>query len=92
VKGIGPAKAQSIAEAFGGRFDSAIRNQPERLQRCQSAAGDNSVPAGIWVANTEFNAAMSHLAAYGLTHHQVTTLVGKFGSQWWRSWSATRMC
>jgi exodeoxyribonuclease V alpha subunit len=35
----------------------------------------------IWVANRDFNHAMAHLAAYGLTHHQVTALVEKFGSQ-----------
>ena len=35
----------------------------------------------IWIANSDFNTAMAYLAAFGLTHYQVTTLVGKFGSQ-----------
>ena len=35
----------------------------------------------IWIANSDFNTAMAYLSAFGLTHHQVTTLVGKFGSQ-----------
>lgn len=82
VKGIGPAKARAIAEAFGGRFDSAIRNQPEAIASVAKVPLETILSLQrIWVANTEFNAAMSHLAAYGLTHHQVTTLVGKFGSQ-----------
>jgi len=82
IKGIGPAKARLIADRFGGDFDAAIRNEPE------SVAAVAKVPVEtigelrrIWSANRDFNHAMSHLAAYGLTHHQVTTLVGKFGSQ-----------
>jgi len=82
IKGIGPAKARLIADRFGGDFDAAIRNEPE------SVAAVAKVPVEtigelrrIWIANRDFNHAMSHLAAYGLTHHQVTTLVGKFGSQ-----------
>jgi hypothetical protein len=82
IKGIGPAKARLIADRFGGGFDAAIRNEPE------SVAAVAKVPVEtigelrrVWIANRDFNHAMSHLAAYGLTHHQVTTLVGKFGSQ-----------
>jgi exodeoxyribonuclease V alpha subunit len=82
IKGIGPAKARLIADRFGMDFDAAIRNEPE------SVASVAKVPVEtigelrrIWIANRDFNHAMSHLAAYGLTHHQVTTLVGKFGSQ-----------
>ena len=82
IKGIGPAKARLIADRFGRDFDAAIRNEPE------SVAAVAKVPVEtigelrrIWIANRDFNHAMSHLAAYGLTHHQVTTLVGKFGSQ-----------
>jgi exodeoxyribonuclease V alpha subunit len=82
IKGIGPAKARLIADRFGTDFDTAIRNEPE------SVAAVAKVPVEtigelrrVWIANRDFNHAMSHLAAYGLTHHQVTTLVGKFGSQ-----------
>lgn len=82
IKGIGPAKARLIADRFGADFDAAIRNEPE------SVAAVAKVPVEtigelrrIWIANRDFNHAMAHLSAYGLTHHQVTTLVGKFGSQ-----------
>lgn len=82
VKGIGPVKAQAIADAFGGRFDSAIRTQPETIASVAKVPMETILSLqSIWIANAQFNAAMSHLAAYGLTHHQVTTLVGKFGSQ-----------
>jgi exodeoxyribonuclease V alpha subunit len=82
IKGIGPAKARLIADRFGGDFDRAIRNEPESV----AAAAKVSLETigdlrRIWIANRDFNHAMAHLAAYGLTHHQVTTLVAKFGSQ-----------
>lgn len=82
VKGIGPAKAQAIAEAFGARFDEAIRSTPAAIAAVAKVPVETILELQrIWIGNAEFNAAMSHLAAYGLTHHQVTTLVGKFGSQ-----------
>jgi exodeoxyribonuclease V alpha subunit len=82
IKGIGPAKARLIADRFGSRFDAAIRNEPESVAAVAKAPVETiGELRRIWIANRDFNHAMSHLAAYGLTHHQVTTLVGKFGSQ-----------
>ena len=82
VKGIGPAKARLIADHFGAHFDAAIRSQPLAV----AAIAKGPVEAildlqRIWIANSDFNAAMTYLSRFGLTHHQVTTLVGKFGSQ-----------
>lgn len=82
IKGIGPAKARLIAEGFGHQFDAAIRNQPEAIAAAAKMSLETVLELQrIWIANCDFNHAMSHLAGYGLTHHQVTTLVGKFGSQ-----------
>jgi exodeoxyribonuclease V alpha subunit len=82
IKGIGPAKARLIAERFGRDFDSAIRNEPESVAAVAKAPIETiGELRRIWVANRDFNHAMAHLAAYGLTHHQVTALVEKFGSQ-----------
>ncbi|GIU75787.1 MAG: ATP-dependent RecD-like DNA helicase [Bryobacteraceae bacterium] len=82
IKGIGPAKAKLIADRFGTDFDAAIRNEPESVAAVAKAPIEAiGELRRIWIANRDFNHAMSHLAAYGLTHHQVTTLVGKFGSQ-----------
>jgi exodeoxyribonuclease V alpha subunit len=82
VKGISPTKARLIADHFGTGFDAAIR------QRADEVAAVAKVPLDailglqrMWIANSDFNTAMAYLAAFGLTHHQVTTLVGKFGSQ-----------
>ena len=82
IKGIGPAKARRIADRFGGDFDTAIRNEPESVAAAAKVSLETILALRrIWIANRDFNHAMAHLAAYGLTHHQVTTLVAKFGSQ-----------
>lgn len=82
IKGIGPVRARLIADRFGTDFDAAIQNEPESVAAVAKAPVETiGELRRIWIANRDFNHAMSHLAAYGLTHHQVTTLVGKFGSQ-----------
>ena len=82
VKGIGPAKARLIADHFGAHFDAAIRSQPETVAAIAKAPVEAILDLQrIWIANSDFNAAMTYLSRFGLTHHQVTTLVGKFGSQ-----------
>ena len=82
VKGIGPAKARLIADEFGCGFDTAIRTKPEAVAAVAKTPIENILELQrVWIANSDFNNAMAYLAAFGLTHHQVTTLVGKFGSQ-----------
>ncbi|HZT32797.1 MAG TPA: AAA family ATPase [Bryobacteraceae bacterium] len=82
VKGIGPAKAQLIAEHFGTGFDAAIRTRPETVAAVAKAPLELILALQrIWIANSDFNAAMTYLSRFGLTHHQVTTLVERFGSQ-----------
>jgi exodeoxyribonuclease V alpha subunit len=82
VKGIGPAKGRLIADHFGAGFDAAIRGRPEAVAAVAKAPLE--VILGLqrtWIANGDFNAAMAYLSRFGLTHHQVTTLVERFGSQ-----------
>ncbi len=81
VKGIGQAKAQLIADHFGARFDAAIRSQPATVAAIAKASLEAILGLQrVWIANGDFNAAMTYLSGFGLTHHQVTTLVGRFGS------------
>ncbi|MCX6632921.1 MAG: hypothetical protein NTW28_35435 [Candidatus Solibacter sp.] len=81
VKGIGPVKARLIAGHFGASFDAAIRSQPDAVAAIAKVPVDVVLGLqAVWVANGDFNAAMTYLSRFGLTHHQVTTLVGKFGS------------
>jgi exodeoxyribonuclease V alpha subunit len=82
VKGIGPVKARAIADEFGRGFDAAILARPEAVAAVAKVPLETALDLQrVWITNSDFNTAMAHLAAYGLTHHQVTTLVGKFGSQ-----------
>ena len=82
VQGIGPAKARLIADEFGAGFDAAIRSRPEAVAAAAKAPLKSILELQrIWIANSDFNAAMTYLSRFGLTHHQVTMLVGKFGSQ-----------
>ncbi len=82
VKGIGPAKARLIADEFGAGFDAAIRARPEAVAAVAKAPLESILALQrIWIANSDFNAAMSYLSGFGLTHYQVTTLVDRFGSQ-----------
>jgi exodeoxyribonuclease V alpha subunit len=82
LKGIGPAKARLIADEFGCGFDAVIRTKAEAVAVVAKVPIETVLELQrIWIANSDFNTAMAYLAAFGLTHHQVTTLVGKFGSQ-----------
>ena len=82
VKGIGPTKARLIADQFGTGFDAAIRTRPEAVAAVAKIPLESIMALQrIWIANSAFNTAMAYLAAFGLTHHQVTTLVDQFGSQ-----------
>jgi len=81
IKGVGPAKARIIAEQFGSGFEQHLINEPEKI------ADTAKVPISVieslrdhWLETTHVNQAMTALAAYGLTHHQVTKLVKKLGN------------
>lgn len=81
IKGIGPAKARIIAEQFGSEFEQHLIDEPEKI------ADAAKVPISVieslrdhWLETSHVNQAMTALAAYGLTHHQVTKLVKKLGN------------
>ena len=80
IKGIGPVKARLIAERFGHDFDQALLERPE------SVAEAAKLPLAAveklrdeWRKTREVNKAITWLAAFGLTHQQVTSLVKKLG-------------
>ena len=58
-----------------------IRDNPKAVARVAKVPIDLVLNLQrIWIEASELNAAMTYLAAFGLTHFQVTTLVGKFGN------------
>ncbi len=81
IKGIGPVKAKRIAERFGRDFDRVIVEEPEVVAKAAK------LPLATverlrdeWQKTREVNRALTQLAAYGLTHHQVTSLVDRLGN------------
>jgi len=81
IKGIGPARARVIAEHFGPGFDRAIRETPEAVARVAGLPGKTIEALRTkWLETREQNQVMTALAGYGLTHHQVTTLVKTLGN------------
>ena len=81
MKGIGPARAERIAHEFGERFEETLRDDPGAIARAAK------VPFEVierlrdeWDRNALVNATFTQLSAFGLTHHQITTLVEKFGN------------
>jgi exodeoxyribonuclease V alpha subunit len=81
IEGIGPVKARRIAEAFGADFDRAIDEEPERVAAVAKIPAESAhALRDAWLATRTLNAAMTWLASFDLTHHQVTALVEKFGN------------
>ena len=81
MKGIGPVRAERIAREFGDRFEEVLRDDPEAI--AAAAKVPLAVVEGLreeWERNALVNATFTSLSAFGLTHHQVRTLVGKFGN------------
>jgi exodeoxyribonuclease V alpha subunit len=81
IKGIGPVKARRIAEKFGDDFDRILSEEPEAIAEAVHLPLE-SVHAlrEEWLRTKAVNAALTWLSAFGLTHHQVSTLVERFGN------------
>jgi len=81
IKGIGPAKAKQIAQTFNGTFEKVLLDDPSRIaEAAKISASAATNLQKIWKQTRETNHVMAWLSAFGLTHHQVTTLVKKFGN------------
>ena len=81
MKGIGPIKARLIAERFGHDFDRIITDDPGQIAEAARLSPDAVQKLRVeWLKTRETNKAITWLAAFDLTHHQVTSLVKKFGN------------
>lgn len=81
IKGIGPARAKLIADRFNGTFEQVLLNDPSRIaEAAKISASAVTNLQKVWKQTRETNHVMTWLSAFGLTHHQVTTLVKKFGN------------
>lgn len=80
IKGIGPAKARIIVEKFGDAFEQTLIDDPESIARAARLPEDAVHRLREeWLKNRSVNTVLAWLSAFGLTHHQVTTLVEKLG-------------
>ena len=81
IQGIGPVKARRIAETCGDDFDRLIDEEPERIAAAAKVPIDaiQSLRAE-WLRTRTLNAALTWLASFELTHHQMTALIEKFGN------------
>ncbi|MCE9636549.1 MAG: AAA family ATPase [Planctomycetes bacterium] len=81
IPGIGPVKARRIADAFGADFERVLLAEPQRIAAAAGVPMETvSLLRAQWETTRTVNAALTWLSAYGLTHHQVTTLVDEYGN------------
>jgi len=81
IKGIGPVKARRIALRFGADFERALTEEPQLIAEGARISSETvEALRDEWLRTKAVNTALVWLSAYGLTHHQVTTLVEKYGS------------
>jgi len=81
IKGIGPAKAKRIAEAFGDKFDDVIQAEPERVAEVAKVPlATAHALRDEWLRKQSMNASLTWLSSFELTHHQMSALIEKFGN------------
>jgi len=81
LKGIGPVKAQRIAHAFGEDFDRIIDEEPDRVAKVAKLPRTAVLLLrDEWLRTRSLNASLQWMSAFELTHHQMTTLITKFGN------------
>lgn len=81
IKGIGPVKARRIVEAFGDDFDRVLDEEPQCIATLAKVPLDSVMALRAeWLRTRTLNAALTWLASFELTHHQMTALIEKFGN------------
>ena len=81
LKGVGPIKAQKIADAFGDDFDRVIDEQPELVRVVgKLSRGAVEVLREEWLRTRTWNASLTWMSAFGLTHRQMDRLIRRYGN------------
>lgn len=81
IKGIGPAKARRIVEVFGDTFDAVIENDPEQIATTAKLSMDTvEMLRKEWLRRRTLNTSLTWLASFELTHHQMMSLIERFGN------------
>jgi len=81
-EGIGEKTAKRIVDSLreGESLDELLRGRPADLLRAGVPKRVVETLATAWNEHASENAVRSYLAGFGLTHHQMETLLGKFGT------------
>jgi exodeoxyribonuclease V alpha subunit len=81
LKGIGPVKARRIADTFGDDFDRVIDEDPDRVGRvAKLPRAALQLLRDEWLRTRSLNASLAWMSAFELTHHQMTTLIARYGN------------
>jgi exodeoxyribonuclease V alpha subunit len=81
MRGIGPARARKIAATFGAAFTVTLRERPEQIAITAGMPLENVLALrDEWERTALVNVTATQLAAYELTHHQITALLERFGN------------
>jgi len=80
--GIGEKTAEKIVGVLrdGEPLDAALRDRPDEFRRAGVPQRVIETLAQAWSAHAGENAVRSYLAGFGLTHHQMETLLDRFGT------------
>ncbi len=93
MKGIGAQRAKIIADYCGDHFDETVTNAPERLLAIHGMTRE--IVARLhdeWVSHKNMNKCMTLLAAYGLTHRQISVMIEKYGEATYSTLKANPYC
>ena len=81
LKGIGPVKARRLVDHLDGDLDSMATVDVEALAQLLGVKTEVILNVqDLWGKARETNRVMAWLAGFGLTHHQITLLVGRYGT------------
>lgn len=79
--GIGPIRAGKVAREFGADFSKALAETPELVTKVAGIPLENiKALAKSWFSRLEWNNLATKLAAWELTHHQITKLLERHGA------------
>ncbi|MBX3387186.1 MAG: AAA family ATPase [Phycisphaeraceae bacterium] len=81
-EGIGEKTAEKIVGVLrdGESLDEALRDRSDDLRRAGVPQRVIDTLAQAWTEHASENAVRSYLAGFGLTHHQMETLLERFGT------------
>lgn len=79
LKGIGPVKAQRIADAFGVEFNKVLFETPEKIVALGVPEATVSLLRTEWMSQRDCVQVFTELAALDISHGKIQKLIGAFG-------------